>query len=466
MVVTLICYLPTYARQTPDIVSRGLGAYHHSISKVSSQLQSVTALYHKKVSKLEKQIANKLRKQDSLRYHRLFKAMDSLTGTNLDHLSDSTFAVPPLYRNTIARFDSIRSALNFFQQYGLADKLPADQLQAMSKQFIYAQNLIDATSSWSGLLRQRAIAFSEQLRQAGMLKELKAYQQLAGYYQLQVNQYLTLIKDPEKVVVKLLGILKESSLFRDFFKVHSALAALFPSSEMTNAAAAGSYGSLQVRLAITPAMQQQLGAAGANSQLLQQQVSAMSSQLKLIKDKLSSVGDDKPIQDLPDFKPNTQKVKSFLSRLQVGTNAQSTKSNTFFPTTTDFGLSLGYKLSNKSTVGVGGSFKIGWGKDIKNIQITGQGVGLRSFVDVKAKGSFYLSGGLEYNYQRPFSAFQDLPEVKYWTPAGLVGVSKIISVNSKFFKKSNLQLLYNFLSKRSDPNFQPLVFRMGYQLSK
>ena len=62
-------------------------------------------------------------------------------------------------------------------------------------------------------------------------------------------------------------------------------------------------------------------------------------------------------------------------------------------------MSVGYKLTDKSVVGVGASYKMGWGKDIKNIVISTQGLGLRSYMDVKLKGSFYASGGFEYNYQ-------------------------------------------------------------------
>jgi hypothetical protein len=56
-----------------------------------------------------------------------------------------------------------------------------------------------------------------------------------------------------------------------------------------------------------------------------------------------------------------------------------------------------FRLPDKNTVGIGGSYK--WGPNIKHIHITNQGMGLQSYIDIKLKGSFYLSGGLEYNYQ-------------------------------------------------------------------
>jgi hypothetical protein len=52
------------------------------------------------------------------------------------------------------------------------------------------------------------------------------------------------------------------------------------------------------------------------------------------------------------------------------------------------GLSVGYKLNDKSIIGIGASYKIGWGSSWKNISITNQGVGLRSFIDWQLKGAF------------------------------------------------------------------------------
>jgi hypothetical protein len=121
-------------------------------------------------------------------------------------------------------------------------------------------------------------------------------------------------------------------------------------------------------------------------------------------------------------------------------------------------------------VGVGASYKMGWGKDIKNISISHQGMGLRSYMDIKLKGSFYASGGFEYNYQPVADSLLnststpgvDWKDVSSWKQSGLVGISKIISIKSKFFKKTKLQLMWDFLSYQQLPRTQPIKFRVGY----
>ncbi|MGC4037077.1 MAG: hypothetical protein QM764_14050 [Chitinophagaceae bacterium] len=122
---------------------------------------------------------------------------------------------------------------------------------------------------------------------------------------------------------------------------------------------------------------------------------------------------------------------------------------------------------------MGGSFKMGWGKDIRHIRITGEGASLRSYLDVKAPfgnargvvtGGWWISGGYEMNYQRRFHNLYQLKQYQAWSLSGLVGISKKIPVNTKFFKNTSLKLLWNFLSYQQVPRTQPILFRVGYNL--
>jgi hypothetical protein len=271
-----------------------------------------------------------------------------------------------------------------------------------------------------------------------------------------------MLEDPSKLEQKALELIKQLPAFQDFFRNNSALASLFrlPDNYGSTASLAG----LQTRSSVQSLIQDRIASAGPNATaMLQQNVQAAQAQLGKLKDKLNELGGGGGSEeDLPDFKPNNQKTKSFLQRLEYGTNLQSQRSSNFFPTTTDLGLSVGYKLNDKSVIGVGASYKVGWGQDIRNINVTNQGVGFRSFADYKMKGSFFASGGFEYNYQQPFSSITEVKDLDSWQQSGLVGVSKIISLKSKTFKKTKMQLLWDFLSYQQRPQTQPLKFRVGY----
>ncbi|HEX6429419.1 MAG TPA: hypothetical protein VF008_17125, partial [Niastella sp.] len=87
--------------------------------------------------------------------------------------------------------------------------------------------------------------------------------------------------------------------------------------------------------------------------------------------------------------------------------------------------------------------------------------------DVKIKGSVYASGGWEYNYQ-PLSIADSasttthVPLSTNWTKSGLIGLTKIVSLKSKTFKKTKLQLLWDFMSSQQRPQTPAFKFRVGY----
>lgn len=162
---------------------------------------------------------------------------------------------------------------------------------------------------------------------------------------------------------------------------------------------------------------------------------------------------------MPEFKPNTQKTKSFLKRIQLGWNMQSSAGIKPNPNTCVFALTAGYKISDKNVVGIGASYIMGTGTGIDHIQLTNQGLGLRSFLDMKIKKTYWITGGFEYNYMYAFEKFSSIPGVELWQKSALLGVTKKIKLASK---ESTIQLLYDFLAKEELPQGRSLVFRMGY----
>jgi len=237
---------------------------------------------------------------------------------------------------------------------------------------------------------------------------------------------------------------------------HGALAGLFdlPEDYATNMTG------LQTRDQVQATIQDRLQSMGPNAQAsMQQGISDAQSQLSKLRNQFSSSGST---EDMPDFKPKEQKTKTFLQRLEYGTNVQTVRSNYYFPSTTDIALSVGYKLGDKNIVGIGASYKMGWGKDIQHIALSSEGIGFRSFADIKLKGSFFVSGGFEYNYQQPFGSIEQIKYLNAWQQSGLIGISKIISLKTKFFKKTKVQVLWDMLSYQQVPKTPAIKFRVGY----
>ncbi len=147
--------------------------------------------------------------------------------------------------------------------------------------------------------------------------------------------------------------------------------------------------------------------------------------LNKFKEKINQLGGGSSDIEMPDFKPNNQKVKNFLNRLEYTTDIQFAKSNNLLPSALNIGLGIGYKLNDKSILGVGMSYKMGMGT-IQHISITHQGIGFRSYGDYKIKGSIFLSAGYEMNYNAAFKNIEQLKNYNAWQGSALIGISKKI----------------------------------------
>jgi hypothetical protein len=112
--------------------------------------------------------------------------------------------------------------------------------------------------------------------------------------------------------------------------------------------------------------------------------------------------------------------------LEVGSNFQSQKARYFFPVTADIGLSLGYKLNDKSVIGIGASYKLGLGSGWNHIALTHQGLGLRSYLDYKIKGAFFFSEAMSKTTAPLLVPFSSLKDYSAWQAVGFWGYQKNI----------------------------------------
>ena len=170
-------------------------------------------------------------------------------------------------------------------------------------------------------------------------------------------------------------------------------------------------------------------------------------------------------QDLAEgFKPNSQRTKSFLKRLDWGVNWQSQKASNYFPVTADLGLSVGFKVNDHKVIGLGASYKMGLGRGWDHIKFSSQGLSLRSFIEWKLKSDFWLYGGYEMNYRSEINRIDQLKNLNEWVQSGLMGLTRSIPFKSKMFNKAKLMLLWDFMANKQIPKMQALVFRVSYNI--
>jgi hypothetical protein len=360
--------------------------------------------------------------------------------------------------------DSVQTSLSFLlQTKGLPlDKL--QQLQSLSTELKNLQSELQHANEVEIFLKEREALLKDALINSGAGKQLSNINHRVFYYEQQLAEYKALINDKQKLKEKILTTIRDLPAFQSFWKKYSYLAALFPTP--ANYGTPQALTGLQTRASVQSLIAQRIGASSGTSgdpqQYFQEQVDAAQSQLNQLKEKLNKLGTNSGGSDMtiPDFKPNEEKTKTFAQRLEYGFNLQTAPAYYALPATTDFALTLGYKVSETKKFGFGASYKLGLGS-IQNIQLSSQGVGLRSYVDVKAKGSIWLSGGFEYNYMSAFNSLQDLQNnIDVWQRSALAGLSKQYRIGKK--REGSIQLLYDFLHNQQNPPSQALKFRVGY----
>jgi len=412
--------------------------------------------------KQEAKLRSKLAKIDSIAAKNVFAVADNKYKELAQKLKDNKL------HQYIPQIDSLSTSLKFLaanpQFISQAKEVKEKLKEAMSKMEALKSQLQKAEDI-KQFLKERKQYLKEQLSKFGFAKELKKINKQVYYYAQQLNEYKEILKNPKKAEQKVLELLSKTKLFKDFMRKNSMLASLFripgdPNDPSYVASLAG----LQTRAQVTNLIQQQIQSGGLNGmQQFQQNMQAAQAQLNELKDKILKSGGGSSNAEMPEgFKPNNQKTKSFLKRIELGTNIQSQKSSGFLPVTSDIGVSAGYKLNDKSIVGIGASYKMGWGRNIQHIRMSHQGISARSFIDWKLKGSLWISGGFEMNYRSEFRNFTVLQNYSAWQQSGLIGISKTVPVKSKFFKKTSLKLLWDFLSYQQVPRAQAVVFRIGY----
>lgn len=471
------------------IKTKSIAALDKKYERIEKQLTQQNEKYIHQLQKQENKIIRKLQKTDSLKAAQLKKNSEQLYSSLQNKIQQPNNKIQS-FNNYIPELDSIQTLTKYFTQSKTAfNNISSDKLQALQSlngNITQLQGQIQTTADIKTQLRQRKEYLQQQL-DASFSKELNQVNQQVYYYRAQVDDYINTLKSPDKLASQLMSIAQQSPVFKDFLSKNSWLAMLFPAPSATAAGTANAsqaLAGLQTRAQVQSLITQQIGSTAGTQmnpqQYLQQQVQTAQNQINQAKDKLNNTlnGGNSGNLNMPDnFKPNSQKTKTFWKRIEYGANLQSQKTAYGLPAMTDFALTAGYKLNDKAIIGIGAAYKLGWGKPLSEIKFTNQGVGLRSYIDIDIEGKkvfkgIWITGGYEKNYVPDIStaaAGNAIPgvitrngqvlSISNWQTSGLIGLSKKYKVGKK---TCNLQILWDFLSYSQIPRTEPIKFRVGY----
>ena len=458
----------TLAGKLANFPSRVFGKIQSQSASLNQQLTSQTQQYLARMARREQRMQQKLSAVDPAAAKSLFANSQQQYAALGAQIKTDTGNRQTTFSGQYHPYaDTLQGAMAFLRQNPqMLAGGTATKLQAASTQFQALQAKMQDADIAKAYVQSRQQQISEYIaahaNMIGVLgKPLAGMQEEQVYYTQRVQQYKAMLSDPSALAQQALSMLGRLPAFQSFMTTHSQLGSLFhlPGNYASPQAVNG----LQSKEQVAGLVKSQVSAGGsAGASAMQANLQSAESSLDGYKDKLSKLGLGNGDAQMPNIQPNDQKSKPFLGRLQYSFNFQTTHNSIYYPSLLTLGLGLGYKLGHSNVIGIGASYEMGTGNGINHIAITGNGLGLRSFATIKLKTSFSLYAGLEYNYTTPFTNYQQLRQLQYWTRSGLIGVQKTVSMKSNVFKQTTLALLWDFLSYQQVPQTQPLIFRIGY----
>jgi len=358
--------------------------------------------------------------------------------------------------------DKLTTSIMYLKdQHSQLNKNLIQTLKTTEKKLAELEQDLSNTESVETFIKERKQQLlNEAVKYIGNSKYLKRIDKEAYYYAETLRNYKELFTDTKKTEELTLILLNKIPGFSRFAHENSMLAELFGSPSGNDNVA--NIEGLQTRASVNTLIQDRLAAGGPNATAaFTQNMQQAQAALTQFKDKVINAGGISSEGNLAYIKPNEQKSKTFIQRLEYGSNFQFAKNNKLLPTTADIALSVGYKLNNKSVIGIGASYKMGLGS-IQRLSISHQGLGIRSFIDWKLKKQFFATGAFEMNYNAQFKNLASLQSYSNWQQSGLVGLTKKLNIKTKYFKGTRLQLLFDMLYRQHIPVSQPVLFRVGY----
>jgi hypothetical protein len=457
---------PDSALQRPLVPVKYLQAIEQKVDLYSSRITGKTVKTLARLSRWEKRIQVMLEKVSPEASASLFGPGNLTFSSALEKLKEGRRVVPG-YR---ARYNEYRDQLNTSLQYLRQQERKAGAVKnkvntAVRKMQDLEDDVEDSEALLQFIRERKQQLFAVATKYPGSNRYLGKIGREAYYYAEAIRNYQDIFSDPARLEITAKELLQKIPGFKDFMEKNSGLNALLASNSVsaTNSGnVTGRYAVLgyQSNAAIVQSLSQRNFSGPGIAQIIETNAAALNDPVQQLKNLIPG----SPNQgEMPGFKPNDMRSKTFLQRLELGTNLQFGKATQYIPETADLGIQLSYKLNNRSSAGVGAGCKVGLGNGIQDIKLSFGGINVRSFIDWKLKGNFFLNGGLEYNYNNLFrSSFHSSANLNIndpWKPAALIGINKKYKLGKL---NGNMMLLYDLLAKQQLPRTQRLVFRFGY----
>jgi hypothetical protein len=436
--------------------------YVNKVSAKSSRLTRKTARSTHRFTEMftayEAKLVSILKKSDSTSNVNLFRYVDAR------RLQAHSIHTQPsnLNSNYISYLDTTSGVLTVLGSIGglSLDSTGFSSLRMAVDKSTILQQQLDKSTALLNHYKESSEHFSQLVKNNQIRKSTIRIRKSIDQYNQQLNSYVQLLANRKKIEEKVVRAVTHTKQFKRFMSRNSVLASMFrlPSEEEGQDSVV--MGGLQTKYTVEAAIKNRLGEReNTSKENIGRVFERGRSEFGDAKARLLFIGSGNEENGMPGPSQQGGQRSSAGRRIVSDINFQVHRTTVI---TTDIGLGIGYKLNDRSILGLGAAYKVGLGKSIQQLSFSHQGISFRSFVDWKVNNGLFISGGYERHYLGDFKKIGLLLDRDAWQHSGLMGVTKTIQYSSGMLKRTKLQLLWDFLSYQQTPRAQPLVFRMGY----
>jgi hypothetical protein len=472
ILLTIMACSPCKAQKDSTIQSlqelpvKYINQLDNKIDKYSHRISSKTEKTLVKLSRWENKIHTLIEKADPATAERLFGNNQTTFSTLLQKLQEGK-SIAENYTSQYNEYrDKLRTSMCYLQQQkdSIKSKLVKPVTEASQKLIALENNVKNSEVLEQFIKERKRLLIDQCFQYIGKSKYLQKISQENFYYIETLRNYKTLFSDKTKAEETALTILNKIPGFTKFVQENSVLASLFrrPGAATGGGTGNNSLAGLQTSAGVQALIQGRIDAGGPNAQQqIMQNIKQAQGELNKLKDKVLKAGGSSSDAEMPNFKPNLQKTKPFLQRIEFANDISFTKNNNLMPGTANVAFSAAYKFSDTKQLGIGIAYKAGLGS-IERIKLTHEGMQLRTFGKIKIKKGLWFAGGWEAVQNAGFKNIEQLKQYEQWQQAALIGVEKKLQVKTKWFKASSISLLWDVLSKTHIPVSQSFQIRYSY----
>lgn len=464
----LMAVLPAYTQSlvAPEALSSGISrsyclSVNEKLEKYNNRINNLSGKFIKKM--LRKM--NRLCRSTGLNTDSVFRT--SKTGALLYAWENGLPEVAAQSAGYHPYLDTLAQSLSFLngeqtagtQLMNLAEA-PIARLKNAEQQTQFIEKIQAAIREQEQLLQQMAPKYKKAVQQY-LLSVNKHYSFFSARFTEYRNELTGLLKPEER----LLSLLRELPAFRAFMKEHSLIAGLFS----IPAAEGVQLNGLQTRSMLQTMLKEKMSSASPGIEAVStQQMQTAYAKMNNLKQKLPGNG---TAADMTDYAPKEIKSKTFLQRVELGSNFRVLRAAQLFPAKSELMLTAGYKISDRGSLGVGFTHWLGWGESIRKISFSHQGHGFSSWLKFGLKNNLFINGGWEHNYFSQVKNMTSPGTTPAWKSSALLGISKRVGAGKSFLgskwganrkRISEITLLYDFLYKQNNPITEAFKLRFGF----